>query len=359
LRVLALTSYPVEAACTRFRLTQFQQPLAERGITLELSPFLDEELFRRLYRKSEWPRVTSGLIRSLLRRLAQLPSMRTADVILLQREAMLLGPPLVEWWIHHFDDRPMVLDLDDATYLSGPSPTWGLFATLLKWPSKTESLIRWADLVLCGNHFIAAHAAARGRRTEVIPTIVDTEVFRPTAKVHSNAVPVIGWMGSHSSAVYIEKIFPALEMLARTYRFRLRVVGAGRPLSIPGVEVENIPWRMDREVEELQSLDIGLYPLGEDAWSAAKSGLKAVQYLAVGIPYVVTPIGAPGEIGEAGITHFTARTAEEWVQALSSLIDDPALRQRMGHAGRAHSLERYTVPRFADQMARALRSVGN
>ncbi|MFS8087409.1 MAG: hypothetical protein ACMG6H_17390, partial [Acidobacteriota bacterium] len=76
---------------------------------------------------------------------------RQADVILVQREAMLFGPPLIEWLSTNAAGRPMVLDLDDATYVSYTSPTYGKIGKALKWFSKTDDLIRWAKVVTCGN----------------------------------------------------------------------------------------------------------------------------------------------------------------------------------------------------------------
>ena len=80
--------------------------------------------------------------------------------------------------------------------------------------------------------------------------------------------------------------------------------------------METLDWSLEREVEDFQSFDIGLYPIVDDGWSAGKSGFKAIQYMAVGIPHVVTPLGACAEIGEPGVTHFCASSRDEWCGAL-------------------------------------------
>src|SRR5260221_9951437 len=133
MNVLALTSYPVEAAATRFRLQQFVTPLADRGIALTIHPFLDSQLFQRLYIQRSLPRTAIGLIKSAFLRLADVIPARKADVILVQREAMMFGPPLIEWLTTKALRRPMVLDLDDATYISYTSPTYGGLGSALKW----------------------------------------------------------------------------------------------------------------------------------------------------------------------------------------------------------------------------------
>ncbi len=152
MNVLALASYPVEAAATRFRLQQFVGPLADRDIALTIHPFLNSKLFENLYVQKSFPQTAVGLLKSAFLRLADVMLARKADVILVQREAMMFGPPVIEWLTTRALKRPMVLDLDDATYVSYTSPTYGGLGKALKWFSKTDDLIKWAALVTCGNH---------------------------------------------------------------------------------------------------------------------------------------------------------------------------------------------------------------
>jgi glycosyltransferase involved in cell wall biosynthesis len=363
MKVLALASYPIEMAATRYRLAQFVKPLAERGIELSIRPFLDSELSASLYKRSEWPRTTLGLLRSAVRRIADVSQASRADVLLIQREAMIFGPPIVEWLATRLGRCPMVLDLDDAIYVRYLSPTYGRLGSALKWFSKTDDLIRWAQVVTCGNRTISEYVTAKGARAFIIPTVVDTSQFHPVAKQaedekHAESdAPVIGWVGTHSTYQYLASILPALQRLARDFRFRLKVVGAGvDEIKVPGVSVESLARSLGREIEDFQSFDVGLYPIVEDEWSAGKSGFKSIQYMAVGIPFVVTPVGACAEIGEPGVTHLSARSEDEWYAALARLLSDRELRQKMGAAGRQHALQYYTVAAQADKLAEALRA---
>ncbi len=363
MNVLALTSYPVEAAATRFRLQQFVELLSTRGITLSIRPFLNSDQFKQFYRQKSWARTAMGLFGSSLRRLTVLEAARKADVILVQREAMMFGPPIIEWFSAQVMRRPMVLDLDDATYVSYTSPTYGALGKALKWFRKTDDLIRWAQVVTCGNRGIAAYVDSKGTRTRVIPTVVDTDIFRPLpGRVAGNPI-VIGWIGTHSTFPYLESIFPVLADLARNHKFRLKVVGSGRAsVSIPGVEVENLQWEIDREVADFQSIDIGLYPIDASlyaGWASGKSGFKAVQYMAVGVPYVATPVGGSAEIGEEGLTHLFATTNDEWHRALDELLGDVARREEMGRAGRLHAIEHYGLEAQADKLAETLRDAAS
>ena len=191
----------------------------------------------------------------------------------------------------------------------------------------------------------------------VIPTVVDTTQFRPLAERHSADVPVIGWIGTHSTFPYVKSIFPVLERLARDYRFRLRLVGTGEDnISIPGVEIENLPWKLNREIADFQSLDIGIYPIVEDNWSVGKSCFKAVQYMAVGVPFVVSPVGACQDIAETNETHFVARTEDDWYAHLSRLLSDEGLRRRLGNRGRTFAVQHYSIEAHVQKLAEALRA---
>ncbi|MGI9166334.1 MAG: glycosyltransferase family 4 protein [Pyrinomonadaceae bacterium] len=358
MKVLALASYPVQAAATRYRLEQFVQPLAEQGISLSIRPFLDSDLFEILYQRRAFPRIAIGLIKSAFLRLNDLITASEADVVLLQREAMMFGPPLIEWFAARVLKRPLVLDLDDATYVSYTSPTYGSLGKYLKWFSKTDDLIRWSSIVTCGNSTIAEYVARKGGVARVIPTVVDTDLFRPAPG--KNDPLVLGWIGTHSTFPYLKEILPVMQYLAKTYRFRLKVVGAGKQeVKVPGVEVENLEWTLPREVQDFQSFDIGLYPISPhlyaEGWAAGKSGFKSIQYMAVGIPYVVSPVGAAAELGESGMTHFPARTNDEWRDALALLLSDPEKRKQMGAAGRRYVIKNYSLPAQADKLVQALR----
>lgn len=358
MRVLGLCSYPVSAAATRFRMEQFVEPLRARGIELDIQPFVSEEQFRAFYKKGGALGKAASMLGPILRRIGQLARARTYDVLLVQREAAMFGPAIFEWLFQKLGKIPLVLDLDDATYVRYVSPTYGRLGSFFKFFGKTDNLIRRSSMVISGNRFIAEYAESLGAKTVVIPTVVDTDKFHPVEK--HNDPPVIGWIGTHSTYPFLESIFPVLERLAEKHRFKLRIVGAGvSDVKMNGVEVENLDWRLDREIDDFATLDIGLYPIistsnfGEE-WVKGKSGFKAIQYMAVGVPFVMSPVGVCAEIGEDGKTHFNALAEDEWETAISRLLLDPTLREAMGKAGREHSLSAFSVLHQGNRLAETL-----
>lgn len=355
MKILGLSSYPVEAAATRFRVGQFIEPLRERGIDVELSSFLDSAQFKALYKQGGFARKAVGMIAPTLQRIKEAVTAGKYDAVLVQREAMMFGPGIIEWMIANLARVPLILDLDDATYIRYVSPTYGRLGSACKFFGKTDRLIRRASVVVCGNRFIAEYAESLGAQTVVVPTVVDTDKFKPIEK--NNDPPVIGWIGTHSTFPLLAMTFPALERLAKRHKFVLRLVGSGRgAVAVEGVEIENAEWWLEREITDFASLDIGLYPLTEtnsanEAWIKAKSGFKAIQYMAVGVPFVMSPVGICAEIGEPGRTHFDATTQDDWYNSLDKLLSDGALRTEVGKAGREFALANFGLGQQADLLA--------
>jgi len=348
MNVLGLCSYPVESASTRYRLLQFAGPLAERGIDLQVSPFLSSDSYKTLHQPGNILLKALAMTGPGLRRLSEVFRVRKYDLLFVQREAIFFGPAFFERLFQIAGNMPLVLDLDDATYVPYISPTYGRVGSAFKFFGKTDSLIRQARMVTCGNQIIADYVEEKGTPARVIPTVVNTDEFCPAEK--GNDIPVIGWIGSSSTFPFLEHLLPVLQELAKKHRFILKIVGAGRTKIEAGeLAIENLPWSLEREVADFRSLDIGLYPLIPNEmvkmeWIVGKSGFKAIQYMAVGIPFVMSPAGVCAGMGQPNLTHFNAVSDEDWYNALDRLLSDEGLRQKMGAEGRSHSLRHYTIP---------------
>jgi glycosyltransferase involved in cell wall biosynthesis len=354
-RVLALPALPEFAAATRYRLLQYVPLLAELGIRADFSPFLSNRTFAGLYDRAQAVRTAAGMLAGLGRRLVDAARLGSYDLVWVQTQTALIGPPVVEWLAHR--RSALVLDLDDPTYIELHSDVYGALATILKGRGKADRIIRSCDHAICGNPTIAAYIGGKGVPTTVLPTLVDTQRFTPRAARPPGEI-VVGWIGTHSTFPYLLTLLPVFRRLATAHRFRLRIVGSGcADLHVDGVDIELRPWVLEREIEDLQSCDVAVYPIASDEWAQGKSGFKAVQYLSCGIPYVASPVGIVASIGRPGITHLEARSEEEWFDGLSRLLTDAALREAMAKAGRRYAVEHYSTRQAAAVLAGVFRTV--
>lgn len=383
LHVRAFAPYPGTGPSTRFRLLQFAAPLAERGVALEIVPFLDEDEYRGLYEPGGWLRKLGLLVRGLRRRFRSVEDVDGADVVLIQRElAPVLNGPLLDRLTS--GDVPVVYDFDDAVYLR-PRGGSRLMALLRRPERATASFSRRASRVLAGNGYLAdfARKARRaGRRhgdvptrepgsgwgpkdregepgspVRILPTVIDTDRFVPgeNPAARKEGLPVVGWIGTHSTNRYLAELYPALERLAERIPFRLLVVSNRPPPPAPALDLRYRAWRSDREVSQVQDLDVGLYPLSDGPWAQGKCGFKAIQYLACGVPTVASPVGVLPDIVLPGETGYLAAGPDEWVRHLERLLNDPAHRRELGRRGRDYVVERYSVASVVGLLENQLR----
>jgi glycosyltransferase involved in cell wall biosynthesis len=355
LRVLALVPYPLGVAPgQRYRIEQWAPYLRESGVDVLFEPFAGAALSSVLYRPGHYARKAWLMTRAWLAGIERAWRASEFDAVFLHREASLIGPALLER-LGRWRNPRLIYDFDDAIWLRYVSPK-NRYLSYLKAPGKTRALCQMAAAVTVGNEHLAQYARRYNRNVTVIPSTVSMSEYRPAPQHKERGELIIGWTGSHSSVQYLKLIEGALQTLARHRSFRLRVIGV-EGLSIAGVKVECIPWRAETEVADLWPLDVGIMPLWDDPWTSGKCAMKAIQYLGVGVPAVVSPIGANSEVVEDGVTGFHARTEQDWVRLLDRCLDDGALRSRLGHAGRAVVAARYSAETQAPRLGDLLRSI--
>jgi glycosyltransferase involved in cell wall biosynthesis len=360
IKVLALSPIPEEGAGCRFRVSQYIPYLRTAGFDITVSPFYSREYFSIVYRPGNYLRKAFGFVALTLRRLGELLSVRHYDLVFLYREAIPIGPPLVERWIRHLG-IPIVYDFDDAIFLPAISDANKAFS-FLKNPKRASQILRLSQQVSVGNEFLAAYAREFNHYVTVIPTAVDTNKFVPRADspASDGRRLVVGWIGSPTTFQYLETLKDVLAEVATRHPFTLKVSGAGRLVAFPGVDVQVVPWSMANEVSLFNTCDIGVYPLTDDDWSRGKCGFKAIQCMACGVPVVAAAVGVNKQIITHGVDSMLASTRQEWIDHLSRLLTDHDLRRRMAVAGRRTIQSRYsldvTAPRLASVLRAALQS---
>jgi glycosyltransferase involved in cell wall biosynthesis len=349
-RVLALVPYPTERAPgQRYRIEQWAPLLSREGVHVTLSAFLSPGGMQVLYEPGHAAVKAREMLRGYVKRWSEAVRPLAADVIFVYREAALLGPAWIERLLAF--RRPIVFDFDDAIYLADTSPA-NAWSRPFKSRRKAETICRMARHVTVGNEFLARYAQDRAREVSVIPSTIDTEVYQVRRR-EPNRVPVIGWTGSLTTAPYLMALAPALRRLREKHAFELRVIGA--QVHIDGLAVHCLPWRAETEPDDLRPLDLGLMPLPDDEWSRGKCGMKALQYMALGIPPVVSPVGVNAMIVRDGVNGLHASGDDEWVDRLGLLLEDEASRLRLGQEARRSVEQSYSARTHAPRLATILR----
>jgi glycosyltransferase involved in cell wall biosynthesis len=338
----------------RYRLEQWEPLLRERGVEITWAPFEDEELHSVVYKPGQMGKKLQLVTRNLARRLSTISKARNYDLVYILREAALLGPPVFERLLYQ-QRVPFVFDFDDAIFVSYRSPSNG-YLSYLKFASKTKTICRLASHVMVGNPYLADYAREVNDNVTIIPTTIDTEKYRVPPRKTDAGPLTIGWTGSYSTVQHLDTLRGALKKLAETEQFRLRVIGTPA-YELSPVAVDAMPWRAATELEDLCAIDIGVMPLPDDNWSKGKCGLKALQFMALGIPTICSPVGVNTDIIQDNENGFLAGTEAEWVDKLTRLLRSAELRHRLGDGGRATVEQEYSAATQAPRVYEVFNSV--
>lgn len=332
---------------SRYRVFQFLPHLHAQGIDCTVHPLFDETYFKILAVRS-WAfrallKVPYVLAR-FLKRLWTLCALSGRDLIVIEGQLFPYLPPLAERTLRWCRCR-VVVEMDDAIYLTRGHE------------KKMPALLSMATGVIVGNEQLASYAKQFSPRVWVVPTVVDTERFVPSRQGiranadHASATITIVWMGLAFNLNYLDVLAPVLRALQSRFHLSLRVV-CSRPPRMSGVNIEFRPWDISREVLDIQDASIGVMPLEDTAWARGKCGLKLLQYMAVALPAVASPVGVNSDIITNGGNGFLASTEQEWYDSLESLCRQPQLRRQIGLEGRRTVEKRYSLavwgPRLAD-----------
>ncbi|MGY2133401.1 glycosyltransferase [Hymenobacter sp. HD11105] len=343
MHILFIVPYPFgRAPSQRFRFEQYLNFLAEAGHTYRLAPFISEATWQILYKPGHTLAKATGILGGFFRRLWLLLSVSSYDFVFIHREASPIGPPIFEWLIAKVMRKKLIYDFDDAIWIPNTSEANKIVAGV-KWHHKVGNICRWAFKVSCGNAYLCEYASQFNKRAVVNPTTIDTLHLHNQVRDQRTAGRlIIGWTGTHSTLKYLNQVVPVLAELETRYDFEFRVI-SNQPPQLPLRSLYFQPWNKATEIPDLASLHVGLMPLEDDPWAKGKCAFKALQYMALGIPAVVSPVGMNTEVVQQGRNGYVCATQKEWREALETLLENAELRIGLGEAARNTVVGRYSV----------------
>lgn len=354
LEVLALTSGR-NVPSSRFRVRQHIAELRRHGVAVrEMLPTVDiyadlpGPLGHGRARRFLPPLYAAWAIYRLLGRLPGVAHSRNAKLVWLERE-LQPGLPTFEPLI----GKPLVFDVDDAIWLKKPAGS-----------ALARSIARRADAIIAGNTYIADWFSACHQRLHIIPTAVDLRAFETSAlPPRSPQTPcVIGWIGTSSNFPYLYAIEKGLQRFLKNHADARLCIVADRPPAfacIPSRQLRFIPWRPQIETSALRSFTVGIMPLRDDEWSRGKCAFKMLQYMAAGLPVIVSPVGMNLEVMvRLEGCGLLAQNDHQWTEALDFLYHNPDLVAAWGAKGRAVVRQHYSTPVIAAQLAEVFARFG-
>ncbi len=340
-KILFITTHrPNRSPSQRFRFEQYLTHIKSEGWDYDFSYLISEKADSIFYQKGHFFQKLLIILKAFFIRWGNVINASKYDIIFIQREAFITGTTFFEKRFGKSKAK-IIYDFDDSIWLSNVSDAnknWNW----LKNPNKTKEIIAVADIIFAGNQYLADYAQQVNTNVTIIPTTIDTNEYKKYSQENSKVC--IGWSGSITTIQHFEYALPFLKALKSKYKdqIEIKVIGdknyTNKELGITG-----IGWDKKDEVKELSSFDIGIMPLPNDEWSSGKCGLKGLQYMALEIPTVMSPVGVNTEIIQDGVNGFLANNQEEWIEKISNLIESVDLRRKIGKLGRESVLTHYSV----------------
>ena len=354
MKVLFLTQYPRQGPSSRYRVYQLLPWLRENDVDCDVRSLIAEEDYDWVRRKGHVVSKSFLMCRSWVSRLIQTIRSGHYDLVYILKTAFPIGPPIFETILSK-NSTPFVVDYDDAIYLQQESVDHR-FLDGLKSTHYFNKVLQMADGVIVPNEFLRRHSEKLNRNVFLVPEAEDTERLVPRPSHSNNGSLIVGWVGSPSTAQYLDLIAPSLQRLCKNFpQVKCRFIGG--QWSKEGVRTEFVPWSMEKETENLQSLDIGLMPLTDTDWSRGKSGCKLRQYMSVGVPGVASRVGYNCElIQSADHGLLVDNDQDAWYSALSNLVLNPDFRNKIAIAARTRVENEFAIEKVGPVLKDALSS---
>ncbi len=332
---------PNRSPSQRFRFEQYIRLLQNEGFDCNFSYLLNEKDDKVFYSKGKLFAKVYIVLKSFFKRLRELNQIKKNDIVFIQRECFMLGTSFFERRFAKSGAK-VIFDFDDAIWLQNVSEVNKTFVWL-KNPNKTSKIIKSSLLVIAGNEYLANYALRYNKNVVIIPTTIDTNEYNKIPSPKNEKV-IIGWSGSITTIQHFEYAIPFLRKIKNKYKDKVefRVIGDSSYVN-EELLIKGIAWNKQTEIQDMSSFDIGIMPLPDDEWAKGKCGLKGLQYMALEIATIMSPVGVNSEIIKEGKNGFLASTEREWIDRISELIESEELRKRLGKEARETVQKYYSI----------------
>ena len=341
-KILVICPYPKDTtAGQRLKYEQYIADWEASGYEVELSPFMSDEMRKIVYKKGYTLNKIGWTLLGYLKRTRDIFRLKNYDLIYVFMYVTPLGASFYEK-IFRKQSKKVIFDLEDNRFV-GTNIEKQSLTQRMRGATKTEFLVKTADHVISSSPALndVCRELNDYNQSTYISSSINTERFVPNNSYRNDHKIVIGWTGTFSTQLYLDLLRPVFIELKKHRDFKLIVIGDFE-YEFPEMDLEVIQWTAQNEIADLQKFDIGVYPLTTDEWVMGKSGLKAIQYMSFGLPCVATDVSTVQQFIVTGENGFLVKTEDEWVVALTELIDDAALRKRIGENARQTVLERFS-----------------
>tara|TARA_B100000963_G_scaffold175469_1_gene152552 strand:- start:14571 stop:16856 length:2286 start_codon:yes stop_codon:yes gene_type:complete len=347
-KVLFVCPFPYNIqAGQRLKFEQSYPYLAENNVHIYFSSFINNETYKIIYRKGYFITKLYSLIIGYIKRLTLIYYLKKFDSVYIFMWVTPFGPPILEK-IYRLFSKKITYDIEDNLLINKKNEINPL-TFVFKSNNKIKFLINSSDKIIASSPELSKNCnqISNSNKTIFIPPGINLQRYKVSNPYSNKNLVTIGWTGSTGSKEYLTLLENILIKLSKTIRFKFIVISDFK-YSIKGVNVESIIWNKENEISDLSKIDIGLYPLNlsDSKFVSGKSGLKALQYMAMGLPTIATGIGNTVNIIDHMENGILVKETSDWEKYIKLMIDDPDLRRKIGLKGRQTIENNYSLDKI-------------
>jgi glycosyltransferase involved in cell wall biosynthesis len=343
-KILFVCPFPVGVqAGQRLKYEQHFKLFNKNGYDISISPFIDYDTYKIIYKKGFFVKKIYGLIKGYYRRFSLIKKLDSYDIIyIFMWVTPFLGSTFEK--IYFKKSKKVIYDIEDNILIKKIN-NLNKITFFLKNINKFIYLISNADHIITSAPGLlnkVNNISKKNNSTYICASIeisryINTNPFKQIGQIN------IGWTGTFSSMEYLSLIEPVLIRINKIRKIKFIVISNTNYYN-KDINYESIIWSKNREINDLSKIDIGIYPLPmEDDWVLGKSGLKSLQYMAMGIPSISSNVGNIKNIITNYYDGILVNNEEEWFEMLIKLIDSKELRDSIAIKGQLKVKNEFSV----------------
>ena len=353
-KILVICPYPKgEQAGQRLKYEQQFSNFEKLGFEVVVEPFMDKDMWTILYKKGFFIKKVIGTLKGYFRRFALIFQLYKYEIVYI----FLWATPFEDYIFERlfiFFSKKIVYDIEDNVLIMEKNEI-NPITYYLKSKNKITYLIKNSTKIITSSKKLIeiCNEISKKNNSVYIPPGIDIIRYSDSIQYSKDKTITIGWTGTFTSKRYLDAVIPILVKLSKIRKIKLLVI-SNFEYNVPDLDVEVIPWTKDHEIQDLLKMDIGIYPLIDEKWVAGKSGLKALQYMALGIPTIASNIGNSQEVIKHMKDGILVNNEDEWLNAFLLLIDNIDLRKKLGQQSREKVFQEYTVEKVSKEYNKIL-----
>lgn len=238
--------------------------------------------------------------------------------------------------------KPFLTELDDYIFsIPAGNIASSVYAPGTELTKIMLEQIKISDGIICSTPYLANLYKPLNKKVYVVENSIDLSLWGRRSSPARPRRVTIGWMGggTHNDDHRLVKD-AVVAVLEQNKNAQFVYVSGGKcPEYFEGIQ--RLKWHHDfkainkyPEWIKKFKFDIGIAPLMDNNFNRGKSNLRWLEYSALGIPCVASPLPHFKESIRHGETGFLASTKEEWIEYLNKLIREPDTRENTGNAAR-------------------------